>query len=75
MGMCGLCYAYKRYVTLPYTNPQSMGFSRSTNALKEIILRKLILRKPRKFGFFLMSKFKKYIILFNIYIVVRVMFL
>jgi len=52
-----------------------MGFSRSTNALKEIILRKLILRKPRKFGVFLMPKFKKYIILFNIYIVVRVMFL
>jgi len=59
-----------------------MGFSRSTNALKEIILRKLILRKPRKFGFFLMPKFKKYIIsllknktMANIYIVVRVMFL
>lgn len=31
------CYAYNRYVILPDTNSQSMGFSRSTNALKEII--------------------------------------
>lgn len=35
--MCGQCYAYNRYVTLPDTNPQSMGFYRSQNALKEII--------------------------------------
>lgn len=35
--MCGQSTAYNRYVTLPDTNPQSMGFSRSTNALKEII--------------------------------------
>ena len=34
--MCGQCYAHNRYVTLPDTNSQSMGSSRSTNALKEI---------------------------------------
>jgi len=29
--MCGQCYAYNRYVALPDTNPQFMGFSRSQN--------------------------------------------
>ena len=34
--MCGQSTAYNTYATLSDTNPQSMGFSRSTNALKEI---------------------------------------
>lgn len=35
--MCGQCYAYNRYVTLPDTNPQFMGFSCYLNVNKEII--------------------------------------
>lgn len=34
--MCGQSTAYNTYATLSYTNPLFMGFSRSTNALKEI---------------------------------------
>lgn len=37
--MCGQCYAYNRYVTLPDTNPLFMGFSSYQNILKEIIFR------------------------------------
>ena len=37
------------FVTLPDTNPQSMGFSGSTNALKEIIFTiQSVLRRSRK---------------------------
>ena len=35
--MCGQSTAYNTYATLPYTNPQFMGFSRYQNVLKEII--------------------------------------
>ena len=27
LGMCGQCYAYNRYATLPDSNSLSMGFS------------------------------------------------
>lgn len=61
--MCGWCYAYNRYVTLQDTNPQSMGFSRSTNALQEIITRfKKHLQKSSKpcvLGIFYLAFFPK----------------
>lgn len=36
--MCGQPTAYNAYATLPYTNPLFMGFSRSQNVNKEIII-------------------------------------
>lgn len=44
---------------MPTTNSLFMGFSGYQNVNKEIIRRKLILRKPRKFGVFLMPKIQK----------------
>lgn len=36
--MCGQPTAYNAYATLPYTNPLFMGFSRSQNVNKEIVI-------------------------------------
>ena len=57
--MYGKLPAYNTYATMPTTNSLFMGFSGYQNVNKEIIRRKLILRKPRKFGFFLMPKIQK----------------
>lgn len=50
--MCGQSTIYNTYATLSYTNPLFLGFSRSQNVNKEIILRKLTFQKPRIFGAF-----------------------
>lgn len=55
--MCGQPTAYNAYATLPYTNPLFMGFSRSQNVNKEIIIwnkkRHTKPQKPRVSGVFL----------------------
>ena len=58
--MCGQPTAYNTYATLPYTNPLFMGFSRSQNVNKEIIIYHFrYIKNPQKSNAFVGSFFSE----------------
>lgn len=59
--MCGQPTAYNTYATLPYTNPLFMGFSRSQNVNKEIIIYHFrYIKNPQKSNAFVGSFFRTF---------------